>query len=175
MKKLNLPLSREERDSLTCGEYVLLSGELYTARDAGHKRLHELIEQGSPLPLDLDQACIYYVGPTPAAPGQAIGSAGPTTASRMDAWTPELMDHGMTCMIGKGRRNEAVKQAIVLHHGIYFVTCGGAGALLSHCIVKREPVAFEDLLSEAVTRLTVKDFPCFVGIDCSGKDIYDLG
>ena len=123
---------------------------------------------------DLKDAVIYYVGPTPARPGQVIGSAGPTTSSRMDPYVPKMMENGMIGMIGKGRRSEKVKEAVVRHKGFYLVAAGGAGALLSHSIIKREPVAFEDLLSEAVTRITVKDFPCFVGIDCRGDDIYDL-
>ncbi|MCR5794192.1 MAG: Fe-S-containing hydro-lyase [Solobacterium sp.] len=174
MKKLQLPLSAEERRELKAGDPVLLSGVIYTARDAAHKRLHEMIAKGEELPFDLNNAVIYYVGPTPAKKGQVIGSAGPTTASRMDPYVPELMEHGMTGMIGKGRRSDAVKEAVVRHGGIYFIAPGGAGALLSKSIIKREPVAFEDLLSEAVTRLEVKDFPCFVGIDCSGNDIYDM-
>lgn len=174
MKKLKLPLSREERRALQAGEGVLLSGIIYTARDAAHKRLHEMMQKGEKLPFDLQDACIYYVGPTPAAPGQVIGSAGPTTSSRMDPYTPELIEHGLRGMIGKGRRDEAVKQAITAHDAVYFITVGGAGALLSHCIRKRRMVAFEDLLAEAVTELTVEDFPCYVGIDTHGNDIYDL-
>lgn len=173
MIRLNFPLTEEQRDSLHAGDYVLLSGEIYTARDAAHKRIYEMIQNNEALPFDLENACIYYVGPTPAAPGQVIGSAGPTTSSRMDAYTPKLMEQGLTCMIGKGRRSDAVKDVIKKSHGVYFVACGGAGALLSHCIIKCEMVAFEDLLSEAVTKLTLKDFPCFVGIDDKGNDIYD--
>lgn len=174
MRKLKLPLSPEERRSLRAGEGVLLSGRIYTARDAAHKRLHEMLERGEPLPFDLQDACIYYVGPTPAKEGQAIGSAGPTTSSRMDPYTPELIENGMQAMIGKGRRSDAVKDAIVAHDAVYFVTVGGAGALLSRCIQKRRMIAFEDLLAEAVTELTVEDFPCYVGIDTFGNDIYDL-
>ena len=159
--------------SLKAGEAVLLSGEIYTARDAAHKKLHEMIQRGEALPFELENAVIYYVGPTPAKQGQVIGSAGPTTSGRMDPYTPELIEHGLRGMIGKGRRNDAVKQAVRDYHAIYFVAVGGAGALLSHSIVRREPVAFEELLAEAVTRLTVKDFPCFVGLDCEGNDIYD--
>jgi len=174
MKRLNLPLDEETRMSLKAGEPVLLNGEIYTARDAAHKKIHELIQKGEPLPFELQDGFIYYVGPTPARPGQVIGSAGPTTSSRMDPYVPELAERGMQGMIGKGRRNMEVKQAIMKHHMIYFVAGGGAGALLSHSIIKREPVAFEELLAEAVTKITVKDFPCFVGIDCEGNDIYDL-
>lgn len=174
MKRLMLPMNEETRKNLKAGDAVLLNGEIYTARDAAHKRIHEMIIQGEPLPFPLQDCCIYYVGPTPAKPGQVIGSAGPTTSSRMDPYVPEFASLGMQAMIGKGRRSEAVKQAIIQHQMIYFVAGGGAGALLSHCIVKREPVAFADLLAEAVTKITVKDFPCFVGIDTEGNDIYDL-
>ncbi|HCK88209.1 MAG TPA: Fe-S-containing hydro-lyase [Erysipelotrichaceae bacterium] len=174
MKKLMLPLSEEERCSLRAGEPVLLSGDIYTARDAAHKRLHELIQRGEPLPFDIHDAVIYYVGPTPAKPGQVIGSAGPTTSSRMDPYTPELIGLGMQGMIGKGRRNKEVIDAVRKHKAVYFVTVGGAGALLSECIVDRTEIAFSDLLSEAVTKLTVRDLPCFVGIDCEGNDIYDM-
>ncbi len=174
MKRILLPMSEEVRMSLKAGEPVLLSGKIYTARDAAHKRLKEMIEKGEELPFDLENATIYYVGPTPAAEGQVIGSAGPTTASRMDPYVPLLAEYGMRCMIGKGRRDERVVAAVKKYHMIYFVATGGAGALLSHCIKKRKMVAFEDLLSEAVTELEVEDFPCFVGLDCMGTDIYDL-
>ena len=174
MRKLTLPLSEEEISSLHAGDAVELSGVIYTARDAAHKRLHHLIQEGKELPLDLNGAAIYYAGPTPAKPGQPIGSCGPTTSSRMDAYTPELLDHGLKIMIGKGRRSETVKDAIKTHHAVYFVACGRAGALLSHSVIASEPVAFADLLAEAIVKLTVKDFPCFVGVDADGKDIYDL-
>lgn len=173
MRKIEVPMEREVIDSLHAGDAVLLSGTIYTARDAAHKRLSEMIEKGQKLPFDLQNAVIYYVGPTPARPGQVIGSAGPTTSSRMDPYVPLLAEHGMQGMIGKGRRSEKVKETICQYHMVYFAAVGGAGALLSHSIVKREMVAFEDLLSEAITRLTVKDFPCFVAIDTYGKDIYD--
>lgn len=174
MRKLTLPLSEEEISSLHAGDAVELSGVIYTARDAAHKRLHHLIQEGKELPLDLNGAAIYYAGPTPVKPGQPIGSCGPTTSSRMDAYTPELLDHGLKIMIGKGRRSETVKDEIKTHHAVYFVACGGAGALLSHSVIASEPVAFADLLAEAIVKLTVKDFPCFVGVDADGKDIYDL-
>lgn len=173
MKRLYLPLCEEERTSLKAGEAVLLNGEIYTARDAAHKKMHEAIARGEELPFDIHDAVIYYVGPTPAREGQAIGSAGPTTAGRMDPYTPQLIELGLRGMIGKGRRSQAVKDAIVKNKAVYFVAVGGAGALLSHSIIAREPVAYEELLAEAVTKLTVKDFPCFVGIDCEGNDIYD--
>ncbi|MDO5109593.1 MAG: Fe-S-containing hydro-lyase [Erysipelotrichaceae bacterium] len=173
MKRLYLPLCEEERTSLKAGEAVLLNGEIYTARDAAHKKMHEAIAKGEELPFDIHDAVIYYVGPTPAREGQAIGSAGPTTAGRMDPYTPQLIELGLRGMIGKGRRSQAVKDAIVRNRAVDFVAVGGAGALLSHSISAREPVAYEELLAEAVTKLTVKDFPCFVGIDCEGNDIYD--
>ena len=173
MKRLYLPLSEEERTNLKAGEAVLLNGEIYTARDAAHKKMHEAIANGKELPFDIHDAVIYYVGPTPARQGQAIGSAGPTTAGRMDPYTPQLIELGLRGMIGKGRRSQAVKDAIVRNKAVYFVAVGGAGALLSHSIIAREPIAYEELLAEAVTKLTVKDFPCFVGIDCEGNDIYD--
>jgi fumarate hydratase subunit beta len=175
MRKIRLPLTDDVISSLHAGDAVLLSGTVYTARDAAHKRLHEMIAAEKELPFDLEGAVIYYVGPTPARPGQVIGSAGPTTSGRMDAYTPELLDHGLKGMLGKGRRSAEVRASIVSHHAVYFVACGGAGALISHCIKSREMVAFPELLAEAVTRLEVEDLPCFVGIDCEGKDIYDRG
>lgn len=173
-KKVHLPLDTETIASLHAGDAVLLSGTLYTARDAAHKKLCEMIAKGEPLPFDLVNSTIYYVGPTPAKPGMAIGSAGPTTSSRMDVYTPELLHLGLKGMLGKGKRSVEVKQAIMAEKAVYFVACGGAGALISHCIKKREPVAFAELLSEAITKLTVEDLPCFVGIDAYGSDIYEI-
>lgn len=173
MKKIQLPMTLEDMQSLHAGDVVYLSGDIYTARDAAHKRLVEMIEKGEDLPFDLKNQTIYYVGPTPAKPGQVIGSAGPTTSTRMDAYTPTLLQHGLQAMIGKGRRAQTVKEAMAQYPSIYFVACGGAGALISHAVKKKEPVAFEDLLSEAIVKLTVEDFPCFVGIDREGKDIYE--
>lgn len=173
MKTITLPLSNDLISSLHAGDSVKLTGTIYTARDAAHQRMQQLLNEGKPLPFDIKNAVIYYVGPSPARPGQVIGSAGPTTASRMDVYTPQLLDLGLKGMIGKGRRSQAVKDAIVRNHAVYFIACGGAGALLSHCIVSRTVIAFPELLSEAVTRLEVKDMPLFVGIDSTGKDIYD--
>lgn len=173
MKKIMLPLKEEDILSLHAGDAVLLSGTLYTARDAAHRKMHEMIARGEPLPFPLKDNVIYYVGPTPARPGSVIGSAGPTTSSRMDVYTPELLDLGLRGMLGKGRRNGAVREAIIRNRAVYFVACGGAGALISHCVRSREPVAFDELLSEAVTRLTVENLPCFVGMDCEGNDIYE--
>ena len=174
MKTIQLPLKEEDIRNLHAGDAVLLNGTIYTARDAAHKKLVEMIENHEPLPFDLHGATIYYVGPTPARSGQVIGSSGPTTSSRMDPYVKTLAECGMKGMIGKGRRSDEVKQAIKDYEMIYFVCAGGVGALLSHCIIKREMVAFEELLAEAVTKLEVKDFPCFVGCDIEGNDIYDL-
>jgi fumarate hydratase subunit beta len=174
MREITLPLDEETARSLQAGEAVRISGTVYTARDAAHKKMAECIEKGEPLPFALKNAAIYYVGPTPAKPGAPIGSAGPTTSSRMDVYTPRLLDLGLRVMIGKGRRSEAVKEAIVRNGAVYFVACGGAGALLSHAVVSREMTAWPELLSEAVTKLTVRDFPCFVGIDARGNDIYEV-
>lgn len=171
-KHINLPISNQDLEELKAGDAVLLSGTIYTARDAAHKRIVELMQEGKDLPIELENASIYYVGPTPNKEGQVIGSAGPTTSSRMDAYTPLLLDNGLKVMIGKGKRSNAVKESIVRNKAIYFVACGGAGALLSHAIIQSEVIAFDDLLSEAIRKLEVKDFPCFVGIDITGKDIY---
>ena len=174
MKEVKLPAEKEVLAQLKAGDMVKLSGTVYTARDAAHKRLAEMIEKKQTLPFELKDAGIYYVGPTPGHDGRPVGSAGPTTSSRMDSYTPRLLDLGLKVMIGKGRRNEAVKEAIVRNGAVYFVACGGAGALLSHCITEAQPVAFEDLLAEAVVKLTLKEFPVFVGIDARGNDIYEL-
>lgn len=173
-KHIQLPINEEDALSLKAGDAVLLSGTIYTARDAAHKRLTEMMQQNKELPIDLDHISIYYVGPTANAENQVIGSAGPTTSSRMDAYTPTLLDAGMKVMIGKGRRSEAVKESIIRNKAVYFIACGGAGALLSHSIIKSEVIAFDDLLSEAIRKLEVKDFPCFVGIDANGNDIYEI-
>ena len=170
---ITLPMDLETREKLRAGDEVYLTGVIYTARDAAHKRLHEMRERGEEYPFEMKDAVIYYVGPTQPRPGHAVGSAGPTTSGRMDAYTPELLDDGLRGMIGKGRRSPEVIDAVIRNKAIYFVVVGGAGALLSNRIKKAEPVAFEDLLSEAVVKLTVEDFPCFVGIDTLGNDIYD--
>lgn len=174
MRKVTLPLKQEDIETLHAGEAVLLSGSIYTARDAAHKRLAQMIEKKEELPFDLQGQTVYYVGPTPSGPGQIIGSAGPTTSSRMDPYVPLLAENGLKGMIGKGKRSEEVKRAVKEYKMIYFVCTGGAGALLSHCIMKREMVAFPELLAEAVTRLEIKDFPCFVGLDIFGNDIYEM-
>lgn len=174
-KKLRVPFSPEEARELRAGESVLLSGVIYTARDAAHKRLCELLAQGKPLPIDIKNATIYYVGPTPAKEGRAIGSAGPTTAYRMDAYSPMLIAAGETGMIGKGKRGAEVIEAMKKSGAVYFGAIGGAGALLSHCIKKAEIVAYEDLGAEALRRLEVEDFPVTVVIDSIGNNLYEEG
>ena len=172
---LTTPLSLEEVRALRAGDSVTLSGIIYTARDAAHKRLCELAEQGKPLPIDIENATIYFVGPTPAKPGQAIGSAGPTTSYRMDAYSPTLIALGQTGMIGKGKRGPEVVEAMKKYGAVYFGAIGGAGALLSRCIVKSEVVAYEDLGAEAIRRLTVRDLPVTVIIDSEGNNLYETG
>jgi len=154
---------------------VLLSGTVYTARDAAHMRLLELIKQGSALPFPIENAILYYVGPTPSAPGKAIGSAGPTTSYRMDASTPPLIAAGLTGMIGKGARSPEVIAAMREHGAVYFGAIGGAGALLARCVESSEIVAYEDLGAEAIRKLTVRDMPLTVVIDCEGNDLYIQG
>ena len=174
-KKIQLPLTHEMARELRAGDSCLLSGVLYTARDAAHKRLCELVAQGKELPIDIQNATIYFVGPTPAKPGQAIGSAGPTTSYRMDAYSPTLIAIGQTGMIGKGKRSAEVVDAMKQHGAVYFGAIGGCGALLSKCIKKAELVAYEDLQSEAIRRLEVEDFPVVVIIDSEGNNLYETG
>ena len=170
--KIELPLEIDKLKDLKAGDYVEISGTIYTARDAAHKRMKQLIDENKPLPFEIKNNGIYYVGPTPSG-SRVYGSAGPTTSSRMDVYTPELLDMGMKFMIGKGKRNKEVNEAIIRNGAIYFVAAGGAGALLGSCVKKVEDVAFEDLLSESIKKLTVEDFPVFVGIDTKGNDIYE--
>ena len=172
---ITVPMSRETARSLKAGDSCLLSGVIFTARDAAHKRLCELLSEGKPLPLDLTDAVIYFVGPTPAKPGQVIGSAGPTTSYRMDAYSPALIALGQTGMIGKGKRNEEVISAMKTYGCVYFGAIGGCGALLSKCIKKAEVVAYEDLGAEAIRRLEVEDFPAIVIIDSQGNNLYESG
>lgn len=174
-KRINLPITRDMAREIKRGESVLLSGTIYTARDAAHKRLVRLLENGEKLPFDIENATIYYVGPTPAKPGQAIGSAGPTTSYRMDAYSPALIRAGETGMIGKGKRNAEVINAMKEYGAVYFAAIGGAGALLSSCIKSAEIVAYEDLGAEAVRRLTVEDFPVVCVIDSCGNNLYETG
>ncbi|MCM1155636.1 MAG: Fe-S-containing hydro-lyase [Roseburia sp.] len=172
-QRIQAPMSVEETKRLKAGDYVYISGTIYTARDAAHKRLYEALEKGEPLPLDVKNNVIYYMGPSPAREGRAIGSAGPTTASRMDKYTPALLDLGLIGMIGKGKRSEAVKEAIIRNGAVYFAAVGGAGALLSKSIRSSEVIAYDDLGTEAIRRLEVENFPVIVVIDSEGTDLYE--
>ena len=171
-KVLNVPFTKEEALSLRAGDSVKLTGTIYTARDAAHKRMDEAIAAGQELPFDLTGNVIYYMGPSPAREGRPIGSAGPTTASRMDKYAPKLLDLGLIGMIGKGKRSDAVKEAMKRNGAVYFAAIGGAGALLSKAIVASEVIAYDDLGTEAIRKLTVKDFPAIVVIDSTGEDLY---
>lgn len=175
MKVLHTPLSREDARALKCGESCLITGTIYTARDAAHKRLCELAAKGEPLPFDIEGAIIYFVGPTPAKPGQVIGSAGPTTSYRMDAYSPTLIALGQTGMIGKGKRSEAVVDAMRRYGAVYLGAIGGLGALLGKCVKKAEVIAYPDLGAEAVRKLEVENFPVVVVIDSEGNNLYELG
>lgn len=170
---IQAPVSKEDARSLKAGDYVYLSGTIYTARDAAHKRMKEALDQGQKLPFDLKGSVIYYMGPSPAREGRPIGSAGPTTASRMDKYTPELLDLGLGAMIGKGKRSPAVIDAMVRNGAVYFAAVGGAGALLSKCILSSKIVAYEDLGAEAIRKLEVKNFPVIVVIDSQGNNWYE--
>ena len=174
-KAIHTPLTPEMARTLKAGESCLITGTIYTARDAAHKRLCELVAKGEKLPLDIENAIIYFVGPTPAKPGQAIGSAGPTTSYRMDAYSPTLISIGQTGMIGKGKRSQEVIDAMKEHGAVYFGAIGGCGALLSKCIKKAEVIAYEDLGAEAIRRLEVEDFPVVVIIDSEGNNLYRTG
>ena len=173
--RLTAPFDRETARTLKSGDSVLLSGVIYTARDAAHKRLCELVAAGKELPLDMQGATIYYVGPTPAKEGQPIGSAGPTTSYRMDAYSPTLIAQGETGMIGKGKRGPEVVAAMKEHGAVYFGAIGGCGALLSKCVKKAEVIAYEDLGAEAIHRLEVENFPVVVVIDSEGNNLYETG
>lgn len=175
MKRITLPLTHELARSLRSGESCLLSGVIYTARDAAHKRLCQALAQGQSLPIELADAVIYFAGPAPAKPGQVIGSAGPTTSYRMDAYSPTLIEQGLTGMIGKGRRSKEVKEAMQRWGAVYFGATGGCGALIARCIRKAEIVAYEDLGAEAIYRLEVEDFPVTVIMDSQGNDLYETG
>lgn len=163
---------KKEIEQIDTGDMVYISGDIYTARDAAHKRMSESLENGDSLPFDIRGQIIYYMGPSPARPGNIIGSAGPTTSSRMDKYTPKLLDMGLLGMIGKGRRSEEVKEAVKRNKAIYLAAIGGAGALLSKCITHSEVIAYEDLGTEAVRRLTVKEFPTIAVLDARGTDLY---
>ena len=173
--KLETPFKREDLKDLKPGDNVYISGYLYTARDAAHGRLVDLIDRGDKLPLDLEGACIFYVGPTPAKEGQALGSAGPTTSYRMDSYTPALLDNGLMGMIGKGFREEKVVEKIKEKGAVYFAAIGGAGALNSKTIKSAEIIAYEDLGAEAIRKIFVEDFPATVIIDSKGDNLYELG
>jgi fumarate hydratase subunit beta len=175
IKKIRLPLTEAAIAGLKAGDNVLLSGVLYVARDAAHRRMAEALESGETLPFDIRGQTIYYMGPSPAKPGRVIGSAGPTTSTRMDSYTPRLLAGGLKGMIGKGVRSDEVKEAIKRHKAIYFAAVGGAGALLSRTIIKSEVIAYSDLGPEAVLRLEVKDFPATVINDIHGGDLYVEG
>ena len=172
MMKINLPLTKEVARTLKAGDIVELSGVIYTARDAAHKRLIERLEANEPLPFDLKDSVIYYVGPTPEKPGTVIGSAGPTTSYRMDAYAPTLLDLGLKGMIGKGPRNHEVIDAMKRNDAVYFAAVGGAAALLALHIKEAEVIAFDDLGTEAIRRLVVEDFPVIVATDCHGNSLY---
>lgn len=167
------PISDEDAKSLNSGDYVYITGTIYTARDAAHKRMAEALAAGEPLPIDMKNNIIYYMGPSPAREGRPIGSAGPTTASRMDKYAPDLLDLGLKGMIGKGKRSKAVIDAIVRNGAVYFAAVGGAGAILSKCIKKSTVIAYDDLGTEAIRELVVEDFPVVVVIDSDGNNLYE--
>lgn len=170
---ITAPLSKQDAAKLKAGDYVYITGTIYTARDAAHKRMYEALQNHEALPINMQENIIYYMGPSPAREGRPIGSAGPTTASRMDKYAPSLLDLGLSGMIGKGKRSQAVSDAIVRNGAVYFAAVGGAGALLSKSIVESEVIAYDDLGTEAIRRLTVKDFPVIVVIDKDGNNLYE--
>ena len=171
-KKLQVPFSKETAGELSAGDYIYLSGTVYVARDAAHKRMYEVLKNGDELPFDIKGQVIYYMGPSPAREGRVIGSAGPTTATRMDKYTPMLLDLGLLGMIGKGKRSADVKEAMIRNGCVYFAAVGGAGALLSKCITASEVIAYEDLGAEALRKLTICDFPVIVVMDSKGNSLY---
>lgn len=170
---IKAPLNREEASVLRAGDYVYITGTIYTARDAAHKRMYEALEKGEALPMDMQNNIIYYMGPSPAREGRPIGSAGPTTSSRMDKYAPSLLDLGLMGMIGKGKRINAVKDAIIRNGAVYFAAVGGAGALLSRSIKSSEVIAYDDLGTEAIRKLEVENFPVIVVIDSEGNNLYE--
>jgi len=173
--KIKVPVKKEDIKTLKAGDYVYLTGTIYTARDAAHKRMQETLDRGDELPFPVKGNVIYYMGPSPAREGRPIGSAGPTTASRMDQYTPALLDLGLGAMIGKGKRGQNVIDAMIRNSCVYFAAVGGAGALLSKCIHSSEVVAYEDLGTEAIRKLEIVDMPVVVVIDCEGNNLYDTG
>ncbi|MEE1086909.1 MAG: Fe-S-containing hydro-lyase [Schaedlerella sp.] len=172
-KYITAPITKKAAQTLKSGDYVYITGTIYTARDAAHKRMDESLMKNAPLPLDIKEQMIYYMGPSPAREGRPIGSAGPTTASRMDKYAPKLLDLGLGAMIGKGKRNQAVIDAIIRNNAVYFAAVGGAGALLSKCITSSEVIAYDDLGTEAIRKLTVENFPVIVVIDSEGNNLYE--
>lgn len=172
-RHLNVPITRQDAVSLHAGDYVYLTGTIYVARDAAHQRMYEALRNNEPLPIDVNNNVIYYMGPSPAREGRPIGSAGPTTSSRMDKYAPELLDMGLVGMIGKGKRTQAVKDAVVRNKAVYFAAVGGAGALLAQRIIKSEVVAYDDLGPEAIRKLEVHDFPVIVVMDSEGNNLYE--
>lgn len=170
---INVPISKEDVKNLKAGDYVYLTGTIFTARDAAHKRMQEALDAGKALPVDMEGNVIYYMGPSPAREGRPIGSAGPTTSSRMDKYAPALLDLGLGAMVGKGKRSQAVIDAIVRNQSVYFAAVGGAGALLSKCILESEVIAYDDLGTEAIRKLKVEHFPVIVVIDCEGNNLYE--
>ncbi|MGN0378744.1 MAG: Fe-S-containing hydro-lyase [Butyrivibrio sp.] len=172
-RHVNVPFDKETAESLSAGDYVYLTGIIYTARDAAHKRMDESLNDGKELPFDIKGNIIYYMGPSPAREGRPIGSAGPTTATRMDKYAPRLLDLGLIGMIGKGKRRQPVKDAIVRNGAVYFAAVGGAGALLSKCIKSSEVIAYDDLGTEAIRKLEVENFPVIVVADSKGNDLYE--
>ena len=170
---IKAPMNREDAGKLKAGDYVYITGTIYTARDAAHKRMYEALEKGEALPMEMNNNIIYYMGPSPAREGRPIGSAGPTTASRMDKYTPALLDMGLIGMIGKGKRSDAVREAIVRNGAVYFAAVGGAGALLSKSIKASQVIAYDDLGTEAIRKLEVENFPVIVVIDSEGNNLYE--
>ena len=173
-KYINVPIDTEEISRLNAGDFVYLTGTIYTARDAAHKRMYEALQRGEALPLEMKGNVIYYLGPSPAREGKVIGSAGPTTSSRMDKYTPALLELGLKCMIGKGKRSEKVKESIVRNGAVYFAAVGGAGALLSRSVIESEVIAYDDLGTEAVRKLKVEALPVIVVVDSQGNDLYEI-
>ena len=172
-KHIKTPITKEIAETLNAGDYIYLTGTIYTARDAAHKRMYDTLLNEKELPIAIKDQTIYYMGPSPAREGCPIGSAGPTTASRMDKYAPKLLDLGLSAMIGKGKRNKEVLDAIIRNKSVYFAAIGGAGALLSKCIKSSEVVAYEDLGTEAIRKLEVEDFPIIVVADCKGNNLYE--
>lgn len=170
---IKAPISKEDAQACKSGDYVYITGTIYTARDAAHKRMYEALQKGEPLPMEMAGNIIYYMGPSPAREGRPIGSAGPTTATRMDKYAPALLDLGLGGMIGKGKRQEAVREAIVRNGSVYFAAVGGAGALLSKAILSSEVIAYDDLGTEAIRKLKVENFPAIVVIDSEGNNLYE--